>query len=113
MQTASLVLASADNSSIAAVIVDLVATAVIFVALIRIVATPRERWAHGRLSKTAWIIASIWFTPYLGAIVVPIGALVAIWKTDSLSRATKPENFDVPFAEGKPSPEAAADEYDR
>lgn len=113
MQRASLVLASAGNSSMEAVVFNLVSAALTFVALVRIVGTPRERWAHGHLSKTAWIIASIWFSPYLGAIVVPIGALAAIWKTDSLSRAGKPENLSVPFAEGTPQSEAGAEENDR
>ena len=113
MHTASLVLASTGNSSVGAVILDLVSTAVIFIALIRIIATPREHWAHGHLSKAAWIIAAVWFTPYVGAIVVPVGALAAIWKTDSLSRAAKPENLSVPFAHGTPSPEAAAEDNDR
>ena len=52
-------------------------------------------------------------TPCVGAIVVPIGALAAMWKTDSLSRAAKPENLSVPFAEGTPSSKAAAEENDR
>jgi hypothetical protein len=97
------VLAANANQSAAALFIDLIATVIMFVALIRIIATPRQKWAHGLLSKTAWIVATIWFTPYLGWLVLPVGALVAIWKTHDLQHGPGDDSLEVPFAEGEPA----------
>ena len=91
------------NQSAAALFFDLLATVIMFVALIRIIATPRQKWAHGLLSKTAWIVATIWFAPYVGWLVLPVGALAAIWKTHALQHSSGVDSLEVPFAEGEPA----------
>jgi hypothetical protein len=101
MHTGTVIAASGAQSAVA-LFFDLIATVVIFVALVRILATPNQRWAHGWLSKLAWIIATVWFTPYLGLLVLPVGALAAIWKTHDLRSKPGPDPLQVPFAEGNP-----------
>ncbi len=100
MITATVLTAASGTESAASAFFDLIATAVIFVALIRILGTPSHLWSHGRLSKAAWVIASVWFTPYLGWLVLPVGAAAAIWKTHTIHAAEQPEPIDIPFAEG-------------
>jgi len=101
MLLAAIIVAAAGRSA-GAVALDVVATLITFVALVRIVITPRDRWAHGRLSKTAWILATLWLIPYVGSLVLPLGGLAAIWKTRRLSRKGAPDPLDVPLAEGSP-----------
>lgn len=83
-------------------LLNAIAGIVIFVALVRIVSTPAGLWAHGRLSKAAWIIATIWFIPTAGGLAFPVAAAAAIWHTGRLARqglpAPRPE--PLPFAEG-------------
>jgi hypothetical protein len=94
----------------AVALLDVVALAVIFVAVVRIVATPAPRWGHGRLSKTAWVIATLWWTPSDHGFVIPVAAIVAIWHTRRLNRSETIEPPDLPFAEGTPEPAVGSEE---
>lgn len=82
--------------------IDATAAVVVFVALIRIVATPAERWPSRRLSKIAWALAAIYFTPAAHAVIFPVGAAVAIWHTHKLNKPAGPVSSDLPYATGRP-----------
>lgn len=73
-----------------------------FVALVRIVSTPAGLWAHGRLSKVASVISTIWSIPSAGEVAFPLAAAAAIWHTGRPAKqgspAPRPE--PLPFAEG-------------
>lgn len=92
-------------------LLDAIAGIVVFVALVRIVSTPAGLWAHGRLSKVAWIIATIWFIPTAGGVAFPVAAAAAIWHTGRLAKqgspASRPE--PLPFADGTEETGTAAD----
>ena len=85
-------------------ILNVIALAIIFVALVRVTTTPAHLWAHGRLSKTAWVVAVLWLTPGDHGVFLPIAAGVAIWHTRKLNRETPSEPPPLPFAEGNPDP---------
>ena len=54
------------------------------------------------MSKTAWIIAAIWFDPHVGPAVLPLGAAAAFWYSTYISRRTQVDPHDLPYAEGAP-----------
>ena len=81
---------------------DAIAGIVVFVALVRIVNLPATLWAHGRLSKVSWAIATIWFIPTSKGFAWPIAAVAAIWHTHKINRPTQPQVPPLPFAEGQP-----------
>ena len=88
-----------------ALIVDVLALIVMLVAVARLAASDVDRFAHGRLSKTIWIITALCFVwnTHLGDL--PIGAALALWRLSTTpSRATPTQPLDVPFAEGMPGP---------
>jgi hypothetical protein len=88
----------------AALTIDLIAMVLIFVAVVRIVTTDRERFAHGRLSKTTWVIAALCLVLNTRHGDYPFGALFAIWHVRSITRRPKSDRPDVPFADGEPVP---------
>lgn len=83
-----------------AMLVALIGLVVVFAALVRVAAAPRDLWPHGRLSKTAWIIATLWFTLHSGPMILPLGAIAALWKTHRLRHQRAPDPLGVPYAEG-------------
>jgi hypothetical protein len=89
-----------------AFLVDIAALFVVFVAIVRIVMTPTALWAHGKASKAAWVIATVWFVPVVHGAGLPFAAAVAIWYTRRLTRQQKlGEPPPLPVAEGTPEPE--------
>lgn len=83
-------------------LLDTVAGIIVFIALIRIATTPAGLWAHGRLSKLAWIIATIWFVPTGHGVPFPVAAAAAIWHTGRLTKRANPQPRPdpLPFAGG-------------
>ncbi len=83
-------------------VLNAIAGIVVFVAVVRIVSTPAGLWAHGRLSKAAWIIATIWFIPTAGGLAFPVAAAIAIWHTGRLTKqgSPAPRPDPLPFADG-------------
>lgn len=82
-------------------VLNAIAGIVVFVAVVRIVSTPAGLWAHGRLSKAAWIIATIWFIPTAGGMAFPVAAAIAICHTGRLTKQGSPPRPDpLPFADG-------------
>lgn len=83
---------------------NLVSFLVVFVALVRIVTTPVQLWAHGRISKTAWVISSLWFTFVVHGVWVPAAAVTAIAYTHRINHRPDPTPKvpDLPFAQGEP-----------
>jgi hypothetical protein len=82
---------------------DGLAAILIFWAAVRVLRAPREWFFFGFVSKVTWVIASVWFTWQLGDLVVPLGAVVALWHVRSLRRrpsGASPD--DLPFATGAP-----------
>lgn len=106
----STILAATTGQWAGALLVAIIGIVVVFAALVRIAVTPRDRWPHGRLSKTAWIIATLWFTLHSGPMILPLGAIAALWKTHRLTQQRKPDPLSVPYAEGtsgsRPNPKA-------
>lgn len=82
---------------------DIAAVAVIVIALSRIVATPAERWAHGRISIVAWIVAVLWINIVSHDVIVPVAGLLAIWYTHRINKPLDiaPKVPDLPYAEGE------------
>lgn len=93
-------LAATTGQWAGAILVAIIGIVVVFAALVRIAVTPRELWPHGRVSKTAWIIATLWFTLHNGPMILPLGAIAALWKTHRLAQQRKPDPLGVPNAEG-------------
>jgi hypothetical protein len=85
------------------VLIDLLAFAAVLVAVVRIVGTDTDRWAHGTWSKAGWIAVTFWAAWSTRHGVVPFGAVAAIWQTHRLHRQPRQSNqdgADVPFADG-------------
>lgn len=92
---------------------DVVGAAVIFVAVVRVVTTPAERWPHGRLSKTAWVVAAVYFAPVISGVMWPLAAALAIWRTRQITRTARAATpADLPFATGSPEQPVAGREHD-
>jgi hypothetical protein len=88
-------------------LIDLLAFAAVFVAIVRIIRTDTDRWAHGTWSKVGWIALTFWLAWSTRFGVLPFGALAAIWQTHRLHRQPRRWNsdgLDVPFAGGIPVP---------
>ncbi|HUJ64356.1 MAG TPA: hypothetical protein VLX59_02395 [Acidimicrobiales bacterium] len=66
------VLAANANQSAAALVIDLIVTVIMFVAPDPNHRHPAPAVGHGLLSNTAWIVATIWFTPYVGWLLLPV-----------------------------------------
>ena len=80
---------------------DVVAAIVTFYAAARVMRAPREWFYFGRVSKVTWVIGSLWFTWRVGDVVLPLGAVVALWRLRSLHlRHTSPTPGDLPFCAG-------------
>jgi hypothetical protein len=108
---ATAITSTASTSQIAGVLLlDMLAAVAMFVAVVRIVMTPTHLWSHERLSKTAWIVASVWFAPQFGGVSWPVAAIFAIGYTRSLCRRAEaiPTVPGLPYAEG--SPDSAEEE---
>jgi len=71
-------------------------------AVARVLRTPREWFSFGFVSKVTWVIASLWFNWQVGDLVVPLGAMVALWHMCALSRRHGGQPTDLPFATGSP-----------
>jgi len=82
---------------------DIAALALILVALSRIVSTPAVRWAHGRISIVAWVVAVLWCTVVIHGVILPFAAVVAVWHTGRINRPVDlaPKVPDLPYAEGE------------
>jgi hypothetical protein len=98
--SALLVATTPTHYLVGVLVLDAVAWLVIFVALVRIVVTPASLWAHGRLSKTAWIVGTLWFTWNNHGVIWPIGAIAALWQTWHLARRRTPDPTGLPYADG-------------
>ena len=88
-------------------LIDLLAFAAVFVAIVRIIRTDSERWAHGTWSKVGWITVTFWLAWSTPIGVLPFGAVAAIWQTHRLHRQPRrwnQDSLDVPFAGGIPVP---------
>lgn len=88
-------------------LIDLLAFAAVVVAIVRVIRTDTERWAHGTWSKVGWIAAIFWLAWTTRFGVLPFGAWAAIWQTHRLHRLPRRRNgdsLDVPFADGIPVP---------
>lgn len=88
------------NTIMGILLLDSISLVVVFVAIVRVVTIPAERWAHGRMSKTAWVTAAVWFIVSAHSVALPLGAIAAIWQTRMLNRTNRPEETGVPFAAG-------------
>ena len=55
-----------------------VAGVVMLVAVIRVVTVAAEAWPRQRWSKAGWIVAALWVSWYLGGLLLPVGAIVAL-----------------------------------
>ena len=86
------------------VMIDLVASVAFFAAIVRVVNLPKERWPHGRMSKTAWVVAILWFTWMIGHLLIPLGAIAALWRESSLRRQSQAQSNAIPTAAGSPLP---------
>jgi hypothetical protein len=85
--------------------IDLLALAAMFVAIVRIIRTDTDRWAHGTWSKVGWIALTFWLAWSTRFGYLPFGALAAIWQTHRLHmkpRRWNHDSLDVPFADGIP-----------
>ncbi len=88
-------------------LIDLLAFVAVVVAIVRILRTDTDRWAHGAWSALAWIVVTLWVAWSTRFGVLPFGALAAIWRTHHLHRqpqAWNHDGLDVPFANGIPVP---------
>ncbi len=83
-------------------LLDTIAVAVIFAAVARVVIIPAERWNQGYLSKVAWIAVAVWWIYNLHFIVLPIGAIAALWQAHVINRQKPTSSLDVPYADGEP-----------
>jgi hypothetical protein len=110
---ATTVTSAASTSQMAGVLLfDVLAAIAMFVAVVRIVMTPAHLWPHGRLSKTAWIVASLWFAPQFSGVSRPVAAIFAICHTRTLCRRAEasPTVPGLPYAEGSPDDARAEEE---
>jgi hypothetical protein len=76
------------------------------IAVIRAVRIPADRWAHGRCSKTAAVLAALFVGFHSGLVFVPLGA-AAVWvHTTKLARQPdpRPDPAPVPLADGEAEP---------
>lgn len=82
-------------------LLDVVAVIVTFYAAVRVMRSPRKWFSFGFVSKVTLVIASLWFTWRVGDVVVPFGAVVALWRLRSLRlQHASPAPADLPFAQG-------------
>lgn len=93
---------------------DIAAVAVIIVAISRIVVTPPDRWAHGRVSIVAWVVGVLWINIVSHGLVVPVAALLAIWHTHRINKPLDlaPRVPDLPYAEGEPAEPAGGEAHE-
>ncbi len=76
---------------------------VILWAIARVLRAPKNWFSFGVVSKVTWVIASLWFTWQVGDVLLPIGAVVALWHLRALARRhAGDEPADLPFATGAP-----------
>jgi len=70
-------------------------------AIGRVLRAPKNWFSFGVVSKVTWVIASLWFTWQVGDILLPIGAVVALWHLRALAhRHAGDQPSDLPFATG-------------
>lgn len=85
-------------------LIDLASLAVVFVASVRVVTIPAERWSHGRMSKAAWVTAALWWLPVVHGVLLPIGTALALGQARRVHhRPTRLEPPPVPYAQGDPA----------
>lgn len=90
-----------SNTLSGALVVDVVSLLVVLVAVGRVITTDNDRYRHGRWSKAAWVLASVWIiVGHAATGSLPVGALAAIWHTHRINRVHPAPSNDVPFAEG-------------
>lgn len=89
--------------------------AVVVITLSRIVSTPAPRWAHGRVSVVAWIVAVLWINIVSHGWIIPVAALLAIWHTHRINKPLDlaPKVPDLPYVEGEPEVGEASVSGDR
>jgi hypothetical protein len=85
----------------------LIAFALDGVAAVRVWRAGPERFRFGKWYKAGWLIVDIWVVWHLGAVVIPIGVVLALSRTWT-PPAPPGENGPIPFADGDGWPEGWA-----
>jgi hypothetical protein len=82
---------------------DCLAGMVMVWATARVVRAPKNWFFLGFVSKVTWLIVSLWFTLQIGGLLLPLGAIVALWHMRALARRHAGDQAsDLPFATGSP-----------
>jgi hypothetical protein len=73
------------------------------IAAWRVLNAPTDGWAHGQLSRIAWVATCLTFAWHLGPLLIPVGAIAAHIHVRSIIKNAIPQGPpDPPFAEGTP-----------
>ena len=104
MQTAPLLSAIGAGEALAQVFSYALSSIVMLYSIARLVRSPDKSLWLGRLSKVAWGLASLCIVVRLGAVTVPLGALLTVRHLRALARRrARKANVavgKVPFATG-------------
>ena len=91
------------SAALGYICLDFLAGIVILWAIARVLRAPKNWFSFGFVSKVTWVIASLWFTWQVGDVLLPIGAVVALWHLRALARCHSGDQpTDLPFAAGSP-----------
>jgi hypothetical protein len=91
------------NNALGLLLIDGVAGLLMLYGAWRVARSPREWYSYGLVSKTGWIIASLWVSWHCGAALLPVGAIAALWHLHKLSRRQEAGQVgSIPFATGAP-----------
>lgn len=82
------------------VALDLSAMMIMAIAAIGVLRTPSASFTAQWLGKGTWALACVLFNLPIGSLVVPLGALLAIWRVRQLRRRSPGQPGAVPFASG-------------
>ena len=104
MQTAPLLLTVGAGEALAQLFSYALSAIVMLYSVARLVRCPAKSLSLGRLSKVAWGMASLCIVVQLGALTVPLGALLTLRHlrrvTRRRARKTSVAGNEVPFAMG-------------
>ena len=90
-------------SALAPLFINAVAGIVMLYTTVRVVRSPRLWFKHGRLAKAFWLIIVLWLTWQSAGVVVPVGAVIALWHLRNLSQHQQSTGtIGVTFASGEP-----------
>jgi len=82
---------------------DALAGILILVAAWRLARFPRELFNYGLLSKAAWTVVVFWLDWHWGPVLLPVGAIGALWHLRRLARSQENGGPGYPpFAAGSP-----------